>query len=144
MNDGIINNNILVTLNTIFAINTPIYISGEVYYIADVQWTQGDWAIDTKEKPVSFDVSKIKNPYIYSAVVNDDICPALQAIFHKFFNTTQLFFRNLCNKFAKLQPFITVVRIEVPCLQVLPIEFLVLYPVFTKFYGAYLCFSLKG
>jgi hypothetical protein len=73
MNDGIINNNILVTLNTIFAINTPIYINGEVYYIADVQWTQGDWAIDTKEKPVSFDVSKIKNPYIYSAIVNDDI-----------------------------------------------------------------------
>ena len=73
MNDGIINNNILVTLNTIFAINTPIYINGQVYYIADVQWTQGDWTIDTKEKPVSFDVSKIKNPYIYSAVVNDDI-----------------------------------------------------------------------
>ena len=73
MNEGIINNNILVTLKTIFAINTPIYINNEVYYIADVQWTPGDWTIDTKEKPVAFDMSKIKNPYVYSAIVNEDI-----------------------------------------------------------------------
>jgi hypothetical protein len=68
MQEGIVNNNINVTLKVLFAINTPIYISGEVYYIADVQWTPGDWTIDTKEKPVSFDKSKINNPYLYSKI----------------------------------------------------------------------------
>ena len=80
MQEGIINNNISVTLKVLFAINTPIYINGEVYYIADVQWTPGDWTIDTKEKPVSFDKSKINNPYLYSKIVNEDIISGQEQI----------------------------------------------------------------
>ena len=80
MQEGVVNNNINVTLRILFAINTPIYINGEVYYIADVQWTPGDWKIDTKEKPVTFDMSKINNPYLYSKIVNEDIISGQEQI----------------------------------------------------------------
>lgn len=80
MQEGIVNNNIQVTLRVLFGINTPIYINGETYYIADVQWTPGDWTVDVKQKPVTFDMSKITNPYVYSSLVNDDIISGQQQI----------------------------------------------------------------
>ena len=80
MQEGIVTNNIHVTLRVLFGINTPIYINGEVYYIADVQWTPGDWTVDVKQKPVTFDMNKIQNPYVYSSLVNDDIISGQQQI----------------------------------------------------------------
>jgi hypothetical protein len=45
--NGYIDNNIKIVLNTLFPENTVIYIGKEPYTIADIQWTKGDWKIDT-------------------------------------------------------------------------------------------------
>jgi hypothetical protein len=50
-NSGVIDNNIKITLNTIFPVNSVIYINAKPYVIVDVQWSKGDWQIDTKYKP---------------------------------------------------------------------------------------------
>lgn len=71
--EGYIDNNIQVTLNTIFSENSVIYINKIPYVIADVQWTKGDWKIDTKKKKEEYDSSKITDPYLYSVVVKDEI-----------------------------------------------------------------------
>uniref|UniRef100_A0A6C0ERT8 OTU domain-containing protein n=1 Tax=viral metagenome TaxID=1070528 RepID=A0A6C0ERT8_9ZZZZ len=71
--EGIVDNNIKVTLNTILPENSVIYINKKPYVIADVQWTKGDWKIDTKKKKEEYDSSKITDPYLYSAVVKDEI-----------------------------------------------------------------------
>ena len=70
---GYVNNNIKVTLDTIFSIGSVIYINKEPYAIADVQWTNGDWKIDTKEKLVEFDTSKITNPQMYANIIKEEI-----------------------------------------------------------------------
>jgi hypothetical protein len=80
MREGIINNNISVMLKLLFYTNAPLYINGEVYYVANVMWTPGDWNIDTKQKPVTFDMNKIKNPYVYSNLVNEDIISGQEQI----------------------------------------------------------------
>jgi hypothetical protein len=47
----IIDNNIQITLNTLFPSGGVLYIGGQPYAIADVQWTKGNWKIDkTKSK----------------------------------------------------------------------------------------------
>jgi hypothetical protein len=70
---GYVDNNIRVTLDTIFSTGSVIYINKEPYAIADVQWTNGDWKIDTKEKPVEFDTSKITNPQMYANIIKEEI-----------------------------------------------------------------------
>ena len=70
---GIVDNNIKVTLDTLFPTNSVIYINKSPYVIVDIQWRKGDWKIDTKQKPVELDSSKIDNPYLYSSVVQDEI-----------------------------------------------------------------------
>lgn len=70
---GIIDNNIRVTLNTLFPTNGIIYVGNKPYAIIDKQWTNGDWKVDTKQKPVKLDSNKITNPYLYSSVVKEDI-----------------------------------------------------------------------
>ena len=71
--NGYVDNNIKDTLNAIFPENSVLYINKEPYSIADVQWTSGDWRIDTKVKKEQFDSSKITNPYLYQTVVTDEI-----------------------------------------------------------------------
>ena len=56
---GYIDNNIKVTLNTIFPDDSVIYIAGNPYVIADVQWTSGDWRVDVKQKKEEIDINKI-------------------------------------------------------------------------------------
>jgi hypothetical protein len=68
---GFIDNNINITINTIFAENSVIYIAGNPYVIADIQWTKGDWKIDTKSKKGQLEINKNKNPY--QSVVKDEI-----------------------------------------------------------------------
>jgi len=73
-NEGFVDNNIQVTLDTIFPTNSVIYINKQPYVIADVQWTKGDWKIDKKIQQLpDIDSSRINDPYIYNAIVKDEI-----------------------------------------------------------------------
>jgi len=47
---GYIDNNIKITLDTIFPVGSVIYINKKPYAIGDVQWTNGDWKMDLKQK----------------------------------------------------------------------------------------------
>ena len=73
-NDGYIDNNINVTLDTLFPSNSVIYINKQPYSIADVQWTKGDWKIDKKMQEVpQLESTRIRDPYLYQTVVKDEI-----------------------------------------------------------------------
>jgi hypothetical protein len=73
-NKGIIDNNILVTLNTLFPTNGVIYIDKQSYVIVDFQWTKGDWKIDSKPLDLrEIKIDKIKNPFIYNNYVTQKI-----------------------------------------------------------------------
>ena len=71
--NGYVDNNIGLTLKTIFPNGGIFYIKGEPYVIADLQWKKGDWKIDTKIQPIK--VNKNKNySYAYSyPVVQSEI-----------------------------------------------------------------------
>ena len=70
---GVVDNNIKVTLDTLFPTNSVIYINKNPYVVVDIQWRKGDWKLDTKLKPVELDSSKIQNPYLYRSTVQDEI-----------------------------------------------------------------------
>ena len=70
---GYIDNNIKVTLDSIFPVNSVIYIGKQPYAIGDVQWTTGDWKIEVKQKKVELDPSKITDPYLYTQLVREEI-----------------------------------------------------------------------
>lgn len=73
-NEGYVDNNIQVTLDTIFPTNGVLYINKQPYAIADVQWTKGDWKIDKKiQETPKLKSNRITNPYLYNAVVKDEI-----------------------------------------------------------------------
>jgi hypothetical protein len=63
---GFVNNNIYVTLKTIFNKNTIIYIGGNPYSIFDFDWEKGNWVIKLIEKDVS-------SPYKYNNLVKPKI-----------------------------------------------------------------------
>lgn len=70
----IIDNNIQVTLNTLFPSNGILYIKGEPYAIADVQWSKGAWKIDRKIKDVpEINTNKISDPTMYNNIVKNEI-----------------------------------------------------------------------
>jgi hypothetical protein len=77
---GYIDNNIKVTLKSIFPDNSIIYIANKPYTIADVQWSNGDWKVDTKQKKEQIDPSKITDPYLYSTIVREDIISGEQQL----------------------------------------------------------------
>ena len=79
-NKGYVDHNIKVTLDTIFPTGSVIYINSQSYAIADIQWTKGDWKVDTKEKSVEIDRSKIKNPLIYANIVKEEIITGQQQL----------------------------------------------------------------
>jgi len=73
-NDGYVDNNINITLETLFPSNGIIYINKQPYAIADVQWTKGDWRIDKKIQQIpQLESSRIRDPYLYNSVVKDEI-----------------------------------------------------------------------
>jgi hypothetical protein len=73
-NEGYVDNNINVTLDTLFPSNSVIYINKQPYAIADVQWTKGDWKIDKKiQEMPQLDSTRIRDPYLYQTVVKDEI-----------------------------------------------------------------------
>ena len=70
----IIDNNIQVTLNNLFPTNGILYIRGESYAIADVQWSGGHWKIDRKIKEIpEIDVTKISDPITYNKLIKNEI-----------------------------------------------------------------------
>jgi len=62
--NGYIDNNIQVTLDTIFPTNSVIYIGNASYAIMDVLWTKGDWKIDTKKQPSRYNNTVTNNEII--------------------------------------------------------------------------------
>ena len=70
---GYIDNNIKVTLKSIFPENSVIHIGDKPYVIADVQWTIGDVRIDTKKKKEEIDPSKITDVALYKKLMKDEI-----------------------------------------------------------------------
>jgi hypothetical protein len=60
-------------LNTLFPINSVIYIAGNPFVITDLQWSSGNWKIDTKRKKEAIDSNKVTNPYLYQSIVQDEI-----------------------------------------------------------------------
>jgi len=72
--EGYVDNNIRVTLETIFPSNSVLYINKQPYAIADLQWTKGDWKIDKKtQQTAELESSKISDPYLYRTIVKDEI-----------------------------------------------------------------------
>jgi hypothetical protein len=70
----IIDNNIQVTLNSLFPTNGILYIKGEPYAIADVQWSKSDWKIDRKIKDIpEIDVNKISDPLTFNAMTKNEL-----------------------------------------------------------------------
>jgi hypothetical protein len=68
-NEGIVDNNIKVTLDTLFPTNGLIYINKEAYVIADVQWTKGDWKIDKKIQELpNIRFNRITDPFLLSSL----------------------------------------------------------------------------
>jgi hypothetical protein len=74
--NGNVDNNIKVTLNTIFPVNSVITIGGNPYTIGDVQWITGDWKIDVKQKKMEIDPNKITDPTLYTQFVTAEIISA--------------------------------------------------------------------
>ncbi len=71
--NGYVDNNIHVTIDTIFNDGSVIDIGGNKYVIADVLWNNGEWKIDTKPKKEEIDRSKITDPILYQKLVKQDI-----------------------------------------------------------------------
>ena len=77
-NDGFVDNNIEITLNTLFPNMGHFYINEQVYTIADLQWTKGDWKIDVKPMKFIdlFDKNihlSVKNKRIYNNIIKNKI-----------------------------------------------------------------------
>ena len=61
---GVVDNNIQVTLNTLFRRNNVLYIAGAPYTIVTTRWTKGDWRIASKSirAASSFERSGVSTP----------------------------------------------------------------------------------
>jgi hypothetical protein len=72
--NGYVDNNINITLKTLFPIKSTIYIHGDPYVIADLQWKKGDWKIETKtiKRKVNTNTTHF-NPYIQNSIMQDEI-----------------------------------------------------------------------
>ena len=71
--NGYVDNNIKITLDTIFPVGSVIYIGKKPYTIGDVQWTTGNWTMDLKQKKEEIDINKITDPKLYSQLVKEEI-----------------------------------------------------------------------
>jgi hypothetical protein len=72
--NGYVDNNIKVTLDTLFPSNSVLYINKQPYAIADVQWTKGDWKIDEKIQQVpQTESNKVNEPYLYKTIIKAEI-----------------------------------------------------------------------
>ena len=65
--EGYVDNNIKITLKYVFEPKSLIYLKDAPYLIGALNWTTGDWKLDTKEKAQSLPTN---NPYLHSAMIN--------------------------------------------------------------------------
>ena len=77
---GYVDNNIKVTLDSIFPVGSIIYIGKNPYAIGDIQWTTGDWKIEIKQKKEEIDPSKITEPKLYTQLVKEEIISGEQQL----------------------------------------------------------------
>jgi hypothetical protein len=70
---GYVDNNIKVTLNTIFPPGSVIYIGNKPYAIGDFQWTTGEWSVEVKQKKEEIDPNKVTDPQLYTQLVGQEI-----------------------------------------------------------------------
>jgi len=72
--DGYIENNIRVTLETLFPVNSVIYIANQPYVIVDVLRRKGDWKIDKKVLQVpQINFSRINDPYLLTSLAKEQL-----------------------------------------------------------------------
>jgi len=71
--NGYVDNNIRVTIETIFPIKSVIYIGKSPYVITDVQWSTGDWKIEIKQKQVQIPLHRISDPLLFTQMVRNEI-----------------------------------------------------------------------
>ena len=70
---GLVDNNIRVTLETLFPEGSVIQIGGKPYVIGHVQWTNGDWKMDVKQPKEEHIDSKITtDPLMRNKLVNEE------------------------------------------------------------------------
>lgn len=77
---GNVDNNIHLTLQTIFPTNSVIYINKQPYVIADLQWSSGDWKISTKYKQQDVDLDRITDPYLYQTLLGQSLATGEQQL----------------------------------------------------------------
>ena len=70
--DGFVDNNINLTLSTLFPVKSIININKEPYTIANVTWKQNDWKINVKSKPV-LDTARINDPVLYQTLMQEEM-----------------------------------------------------------------------
>ena len=70
---GYVNNNIKATIDTIFPVNSVIYIAKKPFVIGDMQWSTGDWSINVKQKKTEIDPNKITDTKLYNELILKEI-----------------------------------------------------------------------
>jgi hypothetical protein len=71
---GYVDNNIGLTLDTLFPVNGLIYIDKQPYRIADIQWRKGDWRITPKVIDMPrLDPNKVTDPFLYQSIIQDEL-----------------------------------------------------------------------
>lgn len=80
--EGIIDNNIELTLKTIFKSNNLFYIHGQPYTIYSVDWEKGNWKIDTKisEVPTTYKGQYGINTMNYRTIMEEQLKQAKQEL----------------------------------------------------------------
>jgi hypothetical protein len=70
---GFIDNNIQQTLDALLPVLGHFYLGEQVYTIADVQWTKGDWRVDIKSIDISELERKTPNKQQVKKLINEEI-----------------------------------------------------------------------
>jgi len=78
--EGLVDNNILVTLKTLFPVKGLFYLNKNTYTIGNLSWEKGNWKITLKPKPVLKSQEVINNPYLYNKLVHSEIISGEQQI----------------------------------------------------------------
>jgi hypothetical protein len=69
---GFVDNNIKITIETLFPTNSVIYIANQPYAIADVLWQKGKWEINNKILQIpQFDIRRTRNPFLYLNTIKE-------------------------------------------------------------------------
>ena len=77
--EGIVDNNILVTLQFLFPEKGSLYLNKKEYIIGDTKWENGNWKISVKPKLV-LDTDRVSNPYIYNQLISEEILSGEQQL----------------------------------------------------------------